>query len=58
MVRSDWFHFVQKRKILKKSACESKTIKGSIHVFIQERDSVWPVTPCVPYLKVNERRSR
>ena len=30
------YHFVQKRKILKRSACESKTIKGSIHVFTQE----------------------
>ena len=29
-------NFVQKRKILKRSACESKTIKGSIHVFTQE----------------------
>ena len=29
------YHFVQKRKILKRSACESKTIKGSIHVFTQ-----------------------
>ena len=30
------YHFVQKGKILKRSACESKTIKGSIHVFTQE----------------------
>ena len=30
------YHFVQKRKILKRSACERKTIKGSIHVFKQE----------------------
>ena len=29
-------HFVQKRTILKRSACESKTIKGAIHVFTQE----------------------
>ena len=30
------YHFVQKRKILKRSAGESKTIKGAIHVFTQE----------------------
>ena len=30
------YHFVQKRKILKRFACERKTIKGSIHVFTQE----------------------
>ena len=30
------YHFVQNRKILKRSACESKTIKASIHVFTQE----------------------
>ena len=30
------YHFVQKRKILKRSACESKTLKGSFHVFTQE----------------------
>ena len=30
------YHFVQKGKIRKRSACESKTIKGSIHVFTQE----------------------
>ena len=30
------YHFVQKRKIHKRSACESKTIKGSIQVFTQE----------------------
>ena len=29
------YHFVQKRKIRMRSACESKT-KGSIHVFTQE----------------------
>ena len=32
------YYFVQKRKILKRSACESKTIKGSIHVFTQEEN--------------------
>lgn len=30
------YHFVQKRKIRMRSACESKTLKGSIHVFTQE----------------------
>ena len=30
------YYFLQKRKILKRSACQSKSIKGSIHVFIQE----------------------
>ena len=30
------YHFIPKRKIPKRSACESKTIKGSIHVFTQE----------------------
>ena len=32
------YHFVQKRKILERSACESKTIKGAIRVFIQEEN--------------------
>ena len=30
------YHFVQKRKILERSACESKTIKDAIHVFTQK----------------------
>ena len=30
------YHFVQKRRILKRSACESKTIKGATHVFAQQ----------------------
>ena len=29
-------YIVHKRKILKRSACERKTLKGSIHVFTQE----------------------
>ena len=30
------YYFIQKRKILKRSAGQSKTIKGSIYVFTQE----------------------
>ena len=43
------YHFVLKRKILKRSACESKTLKGSIR-FHTGRESVWPATPCVRFL--------
>ena len=42
------YHFVQKRKILERSACESKTIKGAIYTcFHTGRESEWPVTHCV-----------
>ena len=30
------YHFVQKSLVGMRSACESKTIKGSMHVFTQE----------------------
>ena len=41
-------YFVQKRKILKRSAYECKSIKGSIHVFTQEGNQCGLyITPCV-----------
>ena len=45
-------HFVQKRKILKRSACESKTIKGAIHVFTQEGNQCGLSLVAFPYLDI------
>ena len=49
------YHFVQKRKILKRSACESKTIKRFYTCFHTGRESVWPVSPCVVLSRYPER---
>ena len=46
------YHFVQKRKILKRSACESKTIKGAIHVFTQEGNQCGQSLVAFSYLDI------